>query len=74
MPSWFKGKSKSHKILLQSTLGGIKTIELICKKYEVNSFLLGEEDKLINGISEVVWNHTTPVSYTHLTLPTKRIV
>ena len=59
MPSWFKGKSKSHKILIQSTLGGVKTIELICKKYEVNSFLLGEEDKLTNGISEVVWNHTT---------------
>ena len=59
MPSWFKGKSKSHKILIQSTLGGVKTIELICKKYEVNAFLLGEEDKLTNGISEVVWNHTT---------------
>ena len=57
MPSWLKGKSKSHMILIQSTLGGIKTIELICKKYEVNSFLLGEEDKLTNGISEVVWNH-----------------
>ena len=26
MPIWFKGKSKSHKILIQSTLGGIKTI------------------------------------------------
>ena len=59
MPIWFKAKSKCNKILLQSTLGGIKTIELICKKYEVNSFLLGEEDQLTNGISEVVWNHTT---------------
>ena len=59
MPIWFKGKSKSHKILIQSTLGGIKTIELICKKYRVKSFLLGEEDQLSNGISEVVWNHTT---------------
>ena len=59
MPIWFKGESKSHKILIQSTLGGIKTIELICKKYGVKSFLLGEEDKLPNGISEVVWNHTT---------------
>ncbi|ABM72671.1 FAD/FMN-containing dehydrogenase [Prochlorococcus marinus str. MIT 9515] len=59
MPIWFKGESKSHKILIQSTLGGIKTIELICKKYGVESFLLGEEDQLSNGISEVVWNHTT---------------
>ena len=43
----------------RQTLGGIKTIELICKKYEVESSLLGEEEKLVNGISEVVWNHTT---------------
>jgi len=59
MPIWFKGKSKSHKILIQSTFGGIKTIELICKKFKVESTLLGEEEKLVNGISEVVWNHTT---------------
>ena len=59
MPIWFKDKSNSHKILLQSTLGGIKTIELICRNFKVKSNLLGEEDKLLNGISEVVWNHTT---------------
>jgi len=59
MPIWFKGQSKSHKILIQSTLGGIKTIELICKKQKVVPTLLGEEDQLINGISDVVWNHTT---------------
>ena len=59
MPIWFKSNSKTHKILVQSTLEGIKTIELICKKFEVKSFLLGEEDQLLNGISEVVWNHTT---------------
>ncbi len=59
MPTWFKGKSKTHKVLIQSTLGGIKTIELICKKYGVKSVCLGEEDQLQNGISEVVWNHTT---------------
>ena len=59
MPKWFKSKSRSHKILIQSTLGGIKTIELICKKFKVESTLLGEEEKLVNGISEVVWNHTT---------------
>ena len=59
MPKWFKGKSRSHKILIQSTLGGIKTIELICEKFRVESTLLGEEEKLVNGISEVVWNHTT---------------
>jgi len=59
MPIWFKGKSKINKILIQSTFGGIKTVEQICKKYEVSSILLGEEDQLINGISEVVWNHTT---------------
>ncbi|MDC3148727.1 FAD-binding protein, partial [Prochlorococcus sp. AH-716-I05] len=59
MPKWFKNNSRSHKILLQSTLGGTKTIELICKKFKVESTLLGEEEKLVNGISEVVWNHTT---------------
>ena len=59
MPVWFKGHSKSHKILIQSTFGGIKTIELICKKFKVKSLLLGEEEKLLNGISEVTWNHTT---------------
>jgi len=59
MPTWFKSKSRSHKILIQSTLGGIKTIELICKKFNVESALMGEEEKLVNGISEVVWNHTT---------------
>ena len=59
MPKWFKSNSRSHKILIQSTLGGTKTIELICKKFKVESTLLGEEEKLVNGISEVVWNHTT---------------
>ena len=59
MPIWFKGTSETHKILIQSTFGGIKTIEFICKKFRVESCLLGEEEKLINGISEVVWNHTT---------------
>ena len=59
MPHRLKGNSKCHKILIQSTLGGIKTIELICKKFKVKAILLGEEDKLSNGISELVWNHTT---------------
>ena len=59
MPTWFKSISISHKVLIQTTLGGIKTIELICKKFKVESTFLGEEEKLANGISEVVWNHTT---------------
>ena len=59
MPTWFKNKSKSHKILVQSTFGGINTIDLICKKFKVKYSILGEEEKLTNGISEVVWNHTT---------------
>ena len=59
MPTWFKVKSGNHKILIQSTLAGIKTIELICKNFGVKSTLLGEEEKLVNGISELVWNHTT---------------
>ncbi len=59
MPTWFKVKSGDHKILIQSTLAGIKTIELICKNFGVKSTLLGEEEKLVNGISELVWNHTT---------------
>jgi hypothetical protein len=59
MPKWFKSKSRRHKILIQTTLGGIPTIEMICKKFKVESFVFGEEEKLVNGISEVVWNHTT---------------
>ena len=59
MPTWFRSKSKIHKILIQSTFGGIKTIEMICKKFKVDCYLLGEEEKLLNGISDVVWNHTT---------------
>ena len=59
MPTWFNNKSKSHKILIQSLFGGIKTIELICKKFKVKYTCLGEEEKLSNGISELVWNHTT---------------
>ncbi len=59
MPNWFKGKSKSHKIIIQSTFGGIHTIKLICKKFNVKFDLLGEEGKSLNEISDVVWNHTT---------------
>jgi hypothetical protein len=59
MPTWFRSKFRGHKLLIQSTLGGIQTIELICKKFKVESSVLGEEEKLINGISELVWNHTT---------------
>ena len=59
MPTWFQSQSGTNKLLVLSTLGGIKTIELICKKFKVKYNLLGEEEKLLNGISEIVWNHTT---------------
>ena len=59
MPSWFKRKNLCHKLLIQSNLGGVKTIEMICKKNKLNLENLGREDELDHGISDLVWNHTT---------------
>ncbi len=59
MPSWFKRKNLCHKLLIQSNLGGVKTIEMICKKNKLNIENLGREDELDHGISDLVWNHTT---------------
>ena len=59
MPSWFKRKKLCHKLLIQSNLGGLKTIEMICKKNKLNVENLGREDELDHGISDLVWNHTT---------------
>ena len=59
MPSWFKRKKLCHKLLIQSNLGGLKTIEMICKKNKLNVENLGMEDELDHGISDLVWNHTT---------------
>ncbi len=59
MPSWFKRKNLCHKLLIQSNLGGVKTIEMICKKNKLNFENLGREDELDHGISDLVWNHTT---------------
>ncbi len=59
MPKWFKGKNKSHKVVLQVSLGGIQTIDLICKKYDLELQNLGRDIDLEYGISDVVWNHTT---------------
>ena len=59
MPSWFKRKKLCHKLLIQSNLGGLKTIEMICKKNKLNFENLGREEELDHGISDLVWNHTT---------------
>ncbi len=59
MPSWFKRKKICHKLLIQSNLGGVKTIEMICKRNKLNVENLGKEDTLDHGISDLVWNHTT---------------
>ena len=59
MPAWFKRKKICHKILIQSSLGGLKTIEFICKKHKLNFEILGQENDIDNGISDLVWNHTT---------------
>ena len=59
MPSWFKRKNICHKLLIQTTLGGLKTIELICKKNKLKLENLGKENELENGILDLVWNHTT---------------
>ncbi len=59
MPSWFKRKNLCHKLLIQSNLGGVKTIEMICKRNKLNLENLGREDELDHGISDLVWNHTT---------------
>ena len=59
MPLWLKENFNSNIVLIQSTLGGVSTIEYICKKYKSKCINLGLENNLLNGISEVVWNHTT---------------
>ena len=59
MPLWFRGNHNVHKIIFQTTLGGVKTIETICKKYNLFVDNLGKDSDLDNGISDVVWNHTT---------------
>ena len=59
MPIWFKSQNSCHKLLIQCTLGGIKTIDFICKKSKAKYLNLGKESDLVNGINEVVWNHTT---------------
>ena len=59
MPAWFKSKGVTHKILILTTLGGLKTIEYICKKRELIVNNLGKENELENGLSDLVWNHTT---------------
>ena len=59
MPVWFKRKKVCHKLLIQSTIGGLNTIEIICKKNELKLENLGKEEELDNGILDLVWNHTT---------------
>ena len=59
MPVWFKRRKVCHKLLIQSTLGGLKTIEMICKKNKLHLENLGKEDQLDYGILDLVWNHTT---------------
>ena len=59
MPKWFRGHNIHNKIILQVSLGGVQTIDLICKKYDLKLQNLGREIDLEYGISDVVWNHTT---------------
>ncbi len=59
MPNWFKCKDRDNKVLIQTTLGGLNTIKYICQKYELEVVNLGKENELENGISDLVWNHTT---------------
>ena len=59
MPLWFKGGNIFHKVIFQTTLGGSKTIQSICKKYNLDFHNLGKDSDLDNGLSDVVWNHTT---------------
>jgi len=59
MPKWFKGSNICNKIVVQVSLGGVQTIELICKKNDLKVNNLGREIDLENSISDVVWNHTT---------------
>tara|TARA_Y100001970_G_scaffold115590_1_gene144044 strand:+ start:1302 stop:2657 length:1356 start_codon:yes stop_codon:yes gene_type:complete len=59
MPAWFKTKSIANKVLIKTTLGGLSTIEYICKKNHLGVLNLGNERELENDISDLVWNHTT---------------
>ena len=59
MPKWFNENSISNKVLIQSTLDGIRTVESICKKHSLKIENFGAENDLVSGISDLVWNHTT---------------
>ena len=59
MPSWVKENSVLDKVLIQATMAGIRTIEVICKKHKLKNYLLGNENDLENGLNDIVWNHTT---------------
>ena len=59
MPKWFNNKSGLNKILIQSTLDGIKTIEMLCKKNNLKTYYCGLENDLEFGLNDLVWNHTT---------------
>tara|TARA_B100000941_G_scaffold23815_1_gene14309 strand:+ start:598 stop:1953 length:1356 start_codon:yes stop_codon:yes gene_type:complete len=59
MPKWFNNKSCLNKVLIQSTLDGIKTIEMLCKKNNLRTYYCGLENDLEFGLNDLVWNHTT---------------
>jgi len=59
MPKWFNNKSCLNKVLIQSTLDGIKTIEMLCKKNNLRTYYFGLENDLEFGLNDLVWNHTT---------------
>ena len=59
MPKWFNKKSGLNKVLIQSTLDGIKTIEMLCKKNNLRTYYCGLENDLEFGLNDLVWNHTT---------------
>ncbi len=59
MPTWFRSQKVCHKVLIQTTLGGLKTIELICKRNKLFMDNLGKENDKEYSILDLVWNHTT---------------
>ena len=70
------GEMRSDMEAIEQAMGGIADrADAMRAAYQENSELISNMKQLLETIASInATNQTSPVSYTHLTLPTKRIV